>query len=184
MHPAIFLDRDGVIVENRENYILDWDDVLIYPQAIDAIVKVSPTQYKIVIITNQSAIGRGLIRLEDAISINERLKEVITQSGGRIDGIYMCPHSPFDHCNCRKPLPGLFQQATQDLSLDVGSSMIIGDAWSDLLAGQAAGISTGVLVRTGRGYAQSHLPSPPELSSYLLYDTLYDALMDLVPLSS
>jgi D-glycero-D-manno-heptose 1,7-bisphosphate phosphatase len=181
MHPAIFLDRDGVIVENRESYILDWGDVIIFPQAVDAIVKVSDTQYKIVIITNQSAVGRGLLSLNDAISINERIIKVIFQSGGRIDGIYMCPHSPVDHCNCRKPLPGLFHQAADDLSLDLNRSMIIGDAWSDLVAGQAAGIPTRVLVRTGRGYAQSQIPAPPDLSSYLLYDTLSDALMDLVP---
>lgn len=180
MYPAIFLDRDGVIIENRANYILDWADVIIFPQAIEAIVKVSTTNFKIVIITNQSAVGRGLLKLADAISINERLKDVIVQSGGRIDGIYMCPHSPLDLCNCRKPLPGLFHQAAADLSLDFTRSMIIGDAWSDLVAGQAAGIPTQILVRTGRGNLQSKAPAPPELSSYLLYDTLADALTDLV----
>jgi D-glycero-D-manno-heptose 1,7-bisphosphate phosphatase len=180
MYPAIFLDRDGVIVDNRDSYILNWSDMSIFRDAVDAIAKVSNSGFKLVIITNQSAIGRGLLKLEVAISINERLEKVIVRSGGRIDGIYMCPHSPSDHCNCRKPLPGLILQAANDLSLDLSRSMIIGDAWSDLLAGQAAGIPTRVLVRTGRGKLQSRMPVPPELNSYLLYETLADALFDLV----
>ena len=180
MYPAIFLDRDGVIVENRENYILQWSDVIIFPQAIDAIVNISSTDYKLVIITNQSAVGRGMLALEDAISINQRLVNVIVHSGGRIDGFYMCPHSPMDQCNCRKPLPGLFKQAANELSLDFNHSIIIGDSWTDLLAGQAVGIPQKVLVRTGKGFTQSMLPAPPELSSYLLYDTLADALLNLV----
>jgi D-glycero-D-manno-heptose 1,7-bisphosphate phosphatase len=180
MYPAIFLDRDGVIIENRENYVLHWSDVMIFPQAIDAIVKVSRTNYKIVIVTNQSAVGRGLLKLEDAVSINRNLVNVIFQSGGRIDGVYLCPHSPADHCNCRKPLPGLFQQAVNDLSLDFSRSIVIGDTWTDLLAGHAVGIPQKVLVKTGKGFAQSLLPVPPEIDSYLLYSTLADALMDLV----
>jgi D-glycero-D-manno-heptose 1,7-bisphosphate phosphatase len=180
MYPAIFLDRDGVIVENCDDYILDWSDMVIFQEAINSIVKVSATDFKIVIITNQSAVGRGLLKLSDAISINERLKDYIVQSGGRVDGMYMCPHSPFDQCNCRKPLPGLIQLAASDLSLDLSRSIVIGDAWSDLLAGQAAGIPTRVLVRTGRGQAQLLVPRPPELDSYLLYNTLDEALLDLI----
>jgi D-glycero-D-manno-heptose 1,7-bisphosphate phosphatase len=180
MHPAIFLDRDGVIIENRENYLLHWSDVTIFQQAIGAIVKASVSDYRLVIVTNQSAVGRGLLKLQDAISINQRLVDVIVQSGGRIDGLYMCPHTPMDKCNCRKPLPGLFLQAACDLSLDFNRSMIIGDTWTDLLAGQAAGIPQKVLVKTGKGSAQSMLPAPQELGSFLLYDTLADALQDLV----
>lgn len=180
MIPAIFLDRDGVIVENVDTYILSWADVRIFPQALDVLVKVSKTNFKIVIITNQSAVGRGLITLEDANSINERLVSLIAQSGGRVDGVYMCQHSPADRCSCRKPLPGLLIRAAEDLSLDFSRSIIIGDAWTDLLAGQAVGIPQKVLVLTGRGELQSQMPVPSDLDSYLLYDTLADALKDLV----
>lgn len=180
MIPAIFLDRDGVIVENVDTYILRWSDVHIYPQALDALVKVGKTDFRIVIITNQSAVGRGLMLLEDANSINQRLVSIITQSGGRVDGVYMCQHAPADRCSCRKPLPGLLLRAAEDLSIDFGQSIIIGDAWTDLLAGQSVGIPDKVLVRTGRGKLQSQMPVPSELDSYLLYDTLADALMDLV----
>lgn len=180
MNPAIFLDRDGVIVENVDTYILDWSDVQIIPQVLDALVKVSHTDYKIVIVTNQSAVGRGLLPLKKANSINQRLERLIIGFGGRIDGIYMCPHTPRDQCNCRKPLPGLLRQAADDLSLDFSRSIIIGDAWTDLLAGQAVGIPQKVLVRTGRGKFQSQMKAPTGLDSYLLYDTLTDALLDLV----
>jgi histidinol-phosphate phosphatase family protein len=180
MIPAIFLDRDGVIVENVDTYILSWSDVQIYPQALDALVKVGETDFKIVIITNQSAVGRGLMLLEDANLINQRLVNIIAQSGGRVDGIYMCQHSPVDRCSCRKPLPGLLLRAAEDHSIDFSQSIIIGDAWTDLLAGQAVGIPQKVLVRTGRGELQYQMPVPSELGPYLLYDTLADALMDLV----
>lgn len=180
MNPAIFLDRDGVIIENVDTYIRSWSDVHIYPKSLDALVKAGKTNFKIVIITNQSAVGRGLMTLEDANSINQRLVSIIAQSGGRVDGVYMCQHSPVDRCSCRKPLPGLLLRAAEDLSLDFSQSIIIGDAWTDLLAGQAVGIPHKVLVRTGRGELQSQTHVPSELGSYLVYDSLADALIDLI----
>jgi len=176
MVPAIFLDRDGVIIENRPNYVRSWEDVLIYPQAVSALSRIRSCPYKIVIVTNQSAVGRGILSYHDAEAISHRLIAGLERAGCRIDGIFMCPHTPEDHCACRKPQPGLILQAVQALSLDVSRSWMIGDAWSDLLAGQTAGIRQNVLVRTGRGQEQSLLPKPPGLESALIYDTLAQAL--------
>ena len=182
MKPALFLDRDGVIIENRSNYVRAWSDVSIYPQAIDALIKVKPTGYKTIIITNQSAVGRGLISPEIAQEINLRLIEEIQSAGGRIDGLFMCPHAPHDNCACRKPQPGLILEAADSLSLDLSRSILVGDALSDIMAGQSAGVGKNVLVRTGRGNAQSATPLAAQIPPFLIYDTLADALSELIPL--
>jgi D-glycero-D-manno-heptose 1,7-bisphosphate phosphatase len=180
MYPAIFLDRDGVIIENRPNYVRFWEDVTIYPQAVLALSRVRPSPYKVIIVTNQSAVGRGILSLQEAETINHRLIAELVGAGCRIDGLFMCPHAPEDRCACRKPQPGLILQAVQALSLDVSRSWMIGDAWSDLLAGYHAGIRQNVLVRTGRGQEQSLLPKPPGLESASIYDTLAQALEALI----
>ena len=181
LHPAIFLDRDGVIIENCPNYVRTWGDVQLFEQALTALAKIKRSPYKIVIVTNQSAIGRGLITLAQADAINARLVQTIVDAGGRVDGVYLCPHQPVDQCTCRKPQPGLLIQAAQDLGLDIERSLMIGDALSDLLAGKLAGVQKVALVRTGRGSAQVQLPVPEELGDFSVYETLEEALTHLVP---
>lgn len=181
MYPALFLDRDGVIIENRSNYIRSWSDVSIYPWAIEALRRIRPSAYKIVIITNQSAVGRGIISLQIAHGINTRLKKEIESAGGRIDGVFMCPHAPKDNCHCRKPQPGLILEAAASLSLDLKRSILIGDALSDIVAGQSAGVGQNVLVLTGRGAAQSSMPETSQIPPFLIFDSLAEALEKLIP---
>lgn len=176
MDQAIFLDRDGVIIENLPDYVRSWEDVQLIPGALDALVRASTSPYKIILVTNQSAVGRGILRLEHAIGINHRLVECVAQAGGRVDGIYMCPHAPQDNCICRKPEPGLLIQAARELSLDLPGSVLIGDAISDVLAGQAAGLRDTILVRSGRGREQERLARPPGLKPFQIYDNLEEAL--------
>lgn len=181
MHSALFLDRDGVIIENQENYVRRWADVSIYPQALAALAWVSRFPVKIVIVTNQSAVGRGLISLRTAQGINARLQESIKLAGGRVDGIYMCPHRPKDGCDCRKPCPGMLLRAAEELSLDLSRSMLIGDALTDLMAAETAGVPVRVLVRTGRGRRQEKLPRAKSLRPFWVHDTLYVALSEQFP---
>lgn len=176
MHAAIFLDRDGVIIENRSNYVLRWSDVEFFPQAIEALRKISIYPFKIVIITNQSAIGRGLITLEAAHQINRRIEKIVKKHGGKIDGFFMCPHAPEDACLCRKPQPGLFLQAARELDIDLTASIMVGDALSDLLAAKNAGIHRVFLVKTGRGAAQALLPEMDHLDGVQIYNTLLEAI--------
>jgi D-glycero-D-manno-heptose 1,7-bisphosphate phosphatase len=176
MQPALFLDRDGVIIENRENYVRSWEDVSFFPQALQALALASPTEFRIVIVTNQSAVGRGIISIDQALDINHKIVNEIERYGGRIDGIFMCPHAPQAGCDCRKPKPGLLFQAAEALSLDLQKSIMIGDALTDLAAGQAAGIPIRVLVMTGRGASQAQLPEVRDLEPFLTYRTLADAL--------
>jgi D-glycero-D-manno-heptose 1,7-bisphosphate phosphatase len=178
MFPAIFLDRDGVIIENRSDYIRSWEDVAFIPGALVALAKASLSKYKIIIVTNQSAVGRGIIPYQTAEEINQRLIQVIANAGGRVDGVFMCPHAPEDNCSCRKPQPGLLFQAAQALDLDLSRSTLIGDALSDMQAGQAAGVCQRFLVRTGRGDHQNSLPKPQGLGSYEVRDSLAEALED------
>jgi D-glycero-D-manno-heptose 1,7-bisphosphate phosphatase len=180
MHPAIFLDRDGVIIENRPDYVRSWPDVYIFPHALSALARIEDSHYKIILLTNQSAIGRGIVSYQTVAEINDRLVAEIRAAGGRIDGIFMCPHAPEDGCDCRKPLPGLFFQAAQALSLDLNHSMMIGDALTDLMAARSAGIERVALVRTGRGAEQEFLPEASRLDPFPVYKTLADALDDLV----
>ena len=181
MQPAIFLDRDGVIIKNRTSYVLNWAEVEFYPEALHALAAVSTSPYKIVIVTNQSPVGRGIMTMSTAIDINQRLVKTIEQHGGRIDGVFICPHAPWEKCSCRKPKPGLIQQAASALMLDLPRSILIGDAYSDLLAGQAAGINQTALVFTGRGATQIRQRKPRRLKPFLTFDSLSQALAVLVP---
>ena len=179
MYPAIFLDRDGVLIENRLDYVRDWSQVKIIPEAIHALSLGPLKNYKIVIVTNQSAVGRGLVLPENAEEINRRLVNLIHHHGGQVDGVYMCTHKPDDDCFCRKPRPGLLLQAARELSLDLQRSWMIGDAWSDVQAGQRAGVRHTILLRTGRGTEQLLQPSPEELAGQLIFDNLpmaFDAI--------
>lgn len=176
MFPAIFLDRDGVIIENKSDYVREWSQVKIFPAAIPTLSHPMLKHYKIVMITNQSAVGRGLISLETATEINRRLVQLIHQGGGQVDAVYLCPHQPDDHCSCRKPKPGLLLQAASELSLDLQRSWMIGDAWSDVQAGQAAGVRQSILLKTGRGQDQLLLPRPDMITDHLIFDDLSQAV--------
>ncbi len=181
MQPAIFLDRDGVIIENCTDYVRSWNDVLLYDHSLPALEKISHSPYKIVIVTNQSAVGRGILPLRTAQDINHKLVKVVKNAGGRIDGVFMCPHAPEDQCACRKPKPGLLFKAAQALAIDLSRSIMIGDATTDLLAGQAAGVMTRILLMSGRGREQYSIASSMHLEPFLVYETLADAVQNLYP---
>jgi D-glycero-D-manno-heptose 1,7-bisphosphate phosphatase len=180
MFPAIFLDRDGVLIENRANYVRDWSQVKIFPEAIEALSNARLESFKVVIVTNQSGVGRGIIPVETAVGINDRLIDLIHGQGGRLDGAFLCPHGPDDGCNCRKPKPGLLLQAADKLSIDLKRSWMIGDAWSDVQAGLAAGVRGTIIVRTGRGTKQLSMTRPGGVGDYLVCDNLPQALATIL----
>jgi len=176
MFPAIFLDRDGVIIENRTDYVRDWSQVNVFDDAIRALSNSKLDNHKIVIVTNQSAVGRGILPLDTAEDINTRLVQLIRNRGSRIDGVYLCPHGPDDGCDCRKPKPGLLLKAAQELSLDLKRSWMIGDAWTDIQAGQSAGVRGTIILKTGRGTDQLTLPIPDDVADFLVCDNLLQAI--------
>ncbi len=180
MKPAIFLDRDGVIIENCANYVRSWNDVEIFPEAVQALSYYAASPYQIVFVTNQSAVGRGIVSLETIQAINHKLVDLLQKKGCRVDGVFICPHAPHENCPCRKPLPGLLYQASEALSIDLANSVMIGDAWTDLQAGNSAGVKRVGLVCTGRGHQQLKMAVPPSLSNAAIFDSLSDALNTLV----
>lgn len=184
LHSAIFLDRDGVIIENRRDYVRDWSDVSYIPGSMEALRLLSFTSHKVIVITNQSVVGRGLIGAEDAEAINARLQREVEDLGGRIDGIFMCPHAPSEGCSCRKPEPGLIEQAAAEHKVDLGRSLLIGDAISDLEAGWAAGIPRTCLVETGRGRDQIRQAAGLNLPSFLVFSDLLEATIWSVSLKN
>jgi len=171
----VFLDRDGVIIENRSDYVKSWEEVRFPPRAFEALRRLSRSEYALVLITNQSAVGRGIISLEQAMEINRRVIAEIEARGGRVDASYMCPHRPDEGCNCRKPAPGMLLRAAGDLDLDLARSYVVGDAASDIRAAQAAGVR-GILVLTGRGAGQVSLLEARGLRSWLVMADLSAAV--------
>lgn len=148
---AIFFDRDGVL--NRlipGGYVLAWDDFVWLPGAKEAIRQASAAGWLCAVLTNQSCIGRGLVTAARVREIHERMAAEIGAAGGRLSGVFVCPHHPEERCECRKPRPGLLLTAASALGLDLASSWLIGDSAADLEAATHVGVST-VLVRTGAG---------------------------------
>jgi D-glycero-D-manno-heptose 1,7-bisphosphate phosphatase len=139
MRSAVFLDRDGVIIENRADYVKSLSERKFIPGAVEAMAQLAKTDWLIVIVTNQAAIGRHIITRETAEAINENVVQTIVAAGGRVDGLYVCPHHPDEGCDCRKPAPGLLLQAAAELGIDLTKSVMIGDAVSDVQAALAAG---------------------------------------------
>jgi D-glycero-D-manno-heptose 1,7-bisphosphate phosphatase len=180
MVSAIFLDRDGVIIENRDHYVRSWQDVEFLPGALPALARARGSSYKFVMVTNQSAVGRGILTHSLAAAINDQVLFEIERCGGRIDAAYICPHAPRDNCECRKPKPGLLLQAARELHIDLASSVMIGDAVTDLQAGQAAGVGQRILVLTGRGTRQARLPGAQLLEPFTEYPDLAAALASLI----
>lgn len=176
MLPAVFLDRDGVLIEYRKNYIRQWSDVVFYSSALNALAALRELSCRVFVVTNQSAVGRGLITIKDAVEINNWIVSVVEQGGGRVDAVYMCPHKPEDNCDCRKPKPGMILQAAKTFAIDLQHSLIVGDSLSDLEAGQAAGIRHRYLVRTGRGTQEEVSSDGERLKGIFVVDDLAQAI--------
>ncbi len=168
--PAVFLDRDGVIIVEKI-FQADLASIQFIPGSIEGLRNLKPEYLKIVI-SNQSGIGRGYFSLEDALAFNDALDIKLGGAGIEIAAWYFCPHAPEDQCDCRKPKPALIFQAAAEHSIDLAKSWIIGDKSSDVGAGIAAGIKT-ILVKTG--YAGNE-PGAESSKPDFIADNLYSAV--------
>jgi D-glycero-D-manno-heptose 1,7-bisphosphate phosphatase len=154
--PAVFLDRDGVIIDDV-NYLAFPDQVRILPGSAEAIAALNRAGWPVVVVTNQAGVARGYFSQQAVVRVHRYLAEQLAPFGAAIDAFYFCPHHPEAEieayrlaCRCRKPRPGMLVRAAAELHLDLTQSWMIGDRESDLEAGAAVGART-ILVRTGYG---------------------------------
>ncbi len=167
---TIFIDRDGVINENRSDYVKSWDEFHFLSGAREAIAALTKAGHRIVVCTNQAGVAQGLIPLEAMEDIHHRMLSAVEEAGGVIERVYACTHSKTADCDCRKPRPGMLLRASRELGLDMSDAVFIGDSITDMQAGSAAGVHT-MLVLTGLGlehyrlhYQQTGHPFPIALN--------------------
>lgn len=156
MRPAVFLDRDGTIIEET-HYISSPSQVRLLPGAAEAIQRLREAGFACIVISNQSAVGRGMIQAADVLAVQAEVDRQLAAAGAGLDGFYWAPVAPvgtdrevIEHPD-RKPGPGLLLRAAENLGLDLTRSWMVGDLISDLLAGRNARVWRTVLVRTGHG---------------------------------
>ncbi|MEW6013514.1 MAG: HAD family hydrolase [Elusimicrobiota bacterium] len=153
--PAVFLDRDGVINKDIPGkYIKSVSDIRLYKTALEGLKKISSCdKFHLIIITNQSAVGRGYITERISRKINDKIVKTLEKEKIKINAVYYCPHSPVDNCDCRKPKPGLIKEALKDYKIDLKKSFLIGDKKTDMELALKTGIKS-VFVLTGQAKNQ------------------------------
>ncbi len=167
---AVFLDRDGTVAEEN-GYMYRPADFVVFPWTGAAVRRLNEAGFLVVLVTNQSGVGRGYFTESTVERVHERLRREIAREGGRLDATYVCPHRPDEGCGCRKPRPGLLTRARDELNIALENSFMVGDRYSDVAAGRAAGART-ILVMTGDGTMEQEKrrgrePGPDEVARTL-----------------
>jgi len=147
--PAVFLDRDGTVTE-EVGYLNHVSRFRLLAGVGEAIGRLNQASVPVIVVTNQSGVGRGYFPEQLVRDVHERLKMELLKVGARLDAVYYCPHVSADECNCRKPRTGMLEQAARELRLDLKSSFVVGDRHSDVELAHRAGARS-ILVRTGYG---------------------------------
>jgi len=173
----IILDRDGVINHDSDDFIkspAEWEPI---EGSLEAIARLNYSGFRVVIITNQSGIARGLLDVEMLNRIHSKMRRMLSQVGGRIEAIIFCPHGPDDNCSCRKPKPGSYNDLAHRLRISLENVPAVGDSLRDIEAAQAAGARP-ILVRTGKGTATETAGIPEGVPVYDDLATVADALLE------
>jgi D-glycero-D-manno-heptose 1,7-bisphosphate phosphatase len=150
----IILDRDGTINEDRDDYVKGPDEWIPIPGALEAIARLNHAGWHTVVATNQSGLGRGTFDMATLNAMHAKMNHLLAKHGGRIDAVFFCPHAPSEACNCRKPLPGLFEQIGERFDVSMRDVPVVGDSLRDLQAGVSVGCQPH-LVRTGKAGAMT-----------------------------
>jgi D-glycero-D-manno-heptose 1,7-bisphosphate phosphatase len=182
---AVFLDRDGTIIEHVD-YVYDCSQVKLIPRASEAIRLLNESGFKVIIITNQPGVARGYFTEETVREINKYIQECLAKEGARIDEVYYCPHHAegtieeyAKECDCRKPKPGMIVRAVRELGIDLEGSFAIGDRTIDVEAGERAGCRTVLLVDEDRPNDRKETAT---IADYVAPD-LYEAVKWLIEFS-
>lgn len=178
--PAVFLDRDGTLIEDV-GYLSRLEDVEWFPWSIEAIRLLNQAGFLVCVTTNQGGIGLGFYGADLVNRVHAVMAETVNAAGGRIDAFFFCPHHPVAvveefraDCDCRKPKPGMIRQATARFHIDLSKSFVVGDKMADVGLATAAG-AQGVLVKTGYGAAELERHSGPPPGTAFVAETVFEA---------
>ena len=147
---VVFLDRDGTINRDSSDYVKSREEFEFLPGSLEAIKKLTVNGFVNIVITNQSAVPRNLISLNELESVHNMLTKTVALNGGEIKDIFYCPHMPEDGCDCRKPEPGLIYQAREKYEIDLTAAVMVGDSAKDIECARRAGCGRAVLVKSGK----------------------------------
>lgn len=170
--PAVFLDRDGTLIE-EVNYLSRIEDLRLFPFTVEAVKLLKENGFLVIVVTNQSGIGRGVYTEAAMHAIHEKIQSELS---GMIDAFYFCPHLPWDGCNCRKPNIGMIESGMEDFEIDLENSWMVGDKKIDVETGHLAGIRTALVLT---GYGQQHQATLEHLPN-IISDDLGNAVLKIV----
>ncbi|WP_215781375.1 D-glycero-beta-D-manno-heptose 1,7-bisphosphate 7-phosphatase [Paludibacterium sp. B53371] len=173
----VILDRDGVINEDRDDFVKTPAEWVPITDSLEAIANLTQAGWRVVVATNQSGLGRGLFDMHAFNAMHEKMHRLVNQAGGRIDAVVFCPHTNNDQCKCRKPEPGMVLEITERFHVRPEETPMIGDSLRDLQAIDAAG-GQPILVKTGKGHKTLANGGLPEHTK--VFDNLYDAAEYLI----
>lgn len=180
MQPAIFLDRDGTLIE-EVGYLDRLERLAFFPWSVDAVRLLNRAGFLVVVVTNQAGVARGIFDESFVGEAHRYIEAKLSAGGARVDAYYYCPHHPEASvaayrrpCDCRKPAPGMLRQAKRDLNVDLRRSYVIGDRWLDVQMAQTVG-ATGILVRTGYGRTEEGRPKD-DVRAAKIADNLIEAV--------
>lgn len=172
----LILDRDGVINEESGQFIKSAAEWRPIPGSLEAIAKANRAGYRVLVVSNQSGLARGIFTIDALNQIHREMHKQINAAGGAIDAIFFCPHGPDEGCQCRKPQPGLYNQIAERLRVSLRGVPTVGDRYRDLVAARDAGAQP-ILVRTGRG--EQTIESENDLSEVSIYPDLAAVIDDI-----
>jgi D-glycero-D-manno-heptose 1,7-bisphosphate phosphatase len=155
----VILDRDGTINEDSNEYVKSEAEWVPLPGALEAIAKLNHAGWHVVVASNQSGLGRGLFDVAALNAMHAKMHKLLATAGGRIEAVFYCPHAPDQACNCRKPLPGLFEQIGERYGISLKGVPVVGDSARDIVAGSSVGCEPH-LVLTGKAEALRGQPLP------------------------
>lgn len=176
----ILLDRDGVINHDSADFIkspAEWEPI---DGSLEAIARLNQSGYRVVVISNQSGIARGLLDIETLNRIHSKMRRMLAQLGGKIEAVMFCPHGPADDCHCRKPQPGMLNDLAHRLRVSLDNVPAVGDSLRDLQAAQAVG-AIPILVKTGKGKKTLKQGIPEGIAVYKNLAAVADALLGNKP---
>jgi D-glycero-D-manno-heptose 1,7-bisphosphate phosphatase len=166
----IILDRDGVINEDSPDFVKSTQEWRPLPGSLEAIARLCHAGWRVVVATNQSGIGRGLFDFGALFAMHDKMSRMLAEVGGRIDGVFFCPHTPEDDCRCRKPKTGLHEDIARRFQIDLANVPAVGDSIRDIRSARDAGAQP-ILVKTGNG-AETLREHADQLAGVTVHDNL------------